>query len=118
MALVLTPTALGAGHQVETLLPRQVADPAGPEDAVLAQLLGIHVRCRGQGPEGPGRREKATLSGAVKMCRCFEYDTNTKKPMITATFARRNPVSTDRFADRLSPDSQPPTACDANAQSS
>ena len=28
-------------------------------------------------PSARGRREKATLMGAMKMCRCFEYDTKT-----------------------------------------
>ena len=39
-------------------------------------------------PSARGRREAATLTGARKMCRCFEYDTNTRNEEITAMLRR------------------------------
>ena len=44
-------------------------------------------------PSARGRREKATLMGATKMCRCLEYETKTKKPTMTATLRMRKTVS-------------------------
>ncbi len=40
------------------------------------------------------------MMGARKMCRCFEYDRNTRKPMMKATFRRMKTVSSTEFVPR------------------
>ena len=70
------------------------------------------------GPRALGRREKATLKGAVKMCRCLEYMTSTRNPSTTARWASRKPSFSSATVEGAKPSSSPPTAVEANAQPS
>ena len=72
-ALVLAAAALGAGDEVEQLLPAEVLDLARrrrPSSSVIVSgsISGVVP----SGPSARGRREKATLNGAITMWRCFE----------------------------------------------
>jgi hypothetical protein len=70
------------------------------------------------GPRALGRREKATLNGAVKMCRCLEYMTSTRNPSTTARWASRKPSLSSRRVSGARPSSSRPTAVEAKAQPS
>ena len=66
-------------------------------------------------PRARGRREKAMLMGAMKMCRCLEYETKTMKPEMTATLRIRKTVASTLFVPAPSGWSSLATAWEANA---
>ena len=65
-ALALAAPALGAGHEVQELLPGEVLDPAGAEDRVLVHRLDVDLGRLVEGAE-PGR-----LAGEGDVQRCHE----------------------------------------------
>ena len=74
-------------------------------------MLGVLSRP----PSARGRRLKATLTGAMKMCRCLEYATKTRNPAITPTLARRKTASSTALWPTPSGASHDATILEANA---
>ena len=68
-------------------------------------------------PSATGRREKSTLSGARKMCRCLLCSTSTRKTSITPMCSSRPTLSSTSSWSSESPSKRLPTACDMNAPS-
>ncbi len=64
-------------------------------------------------PSARGRREKATLIGAMKMWRCFEYAMKTMKPEMTAMFRIRKTVASTALVPAPSGARISATACEA-----
>ena len=78
--LALASPALGTGGEVEHLLPGEVLHLADANDRLLLLHQALEVGSGGQRAERFGSRLVSTLIGAMKMCRCLEYVTSTRKP--------------------------------------
>ena len=65
-ALALAAPALGAGDEVEQLLPGEVVDPAGAEDRVLVHRLDVDLGVLSRAPSARG------LAGEGDVQRCHE----------------------------------------------
>ena len=59
----LAPPALGAGGEVQHLLPGELLDVADPEDGVLGHVLHVHVRGLVERPQGPGPPREGHVDG-------------------------------------------------------
>ena len=98
-ALRLAPAALGAGGEVEHLLPGELADVADAEDGVLGHVLHVHVR----GLVEPAERARAPRGCHVDRARgrcagAWSTTTKTRNDVITAMLSRRKIVSIALFA--------------------